>query len=143
MEFYVCAHFDQCSHGRAGTTSMGVKGMMMDRRELNSCRWRSGFIVIHYATAATSQQLKTCDTIRLYSKLIQINYRIRQVGRCVCIFLIIISIFGLMVNNSAFGIVIDNMQNLFTYTNVHNLLFFCQHASLALLCATVSPLAVI
>ena len=51
MELYFYAHFDQCSHGRAGITTMGVKGMMMDRGDLNPCRWRSGLIVIHYATA--------------------------------------------------------------------------------------------
>ena len=41
MELYFCAHFDHFDHGRDGTTSMGVKGMMMDRRDLNSYHWCS------------------------------------------------------------------------------------------------------
>ena len=53
------SNFNPCSQGYAGTTSMGVKSITMDRRDLNPGRWRSGITVIHYATAATSQWLKT------------------------------------------------------------------------------------
>ena len=58
MELYFCAYLElehmfsrTCWHH----TYMGVKGMMMDQRDLNPCRWRLGLIVIDYATTATSQ----------------------------------------------------------------------------------------
>ena len=56
--FVLISNLNPYSQGRAGTTSMGVKGMMLDRRDLNPGRWRSGLILIHYATTATSQRLK-------------------------------------------------------------------------------------
>ena len=55
--FVLISNLNPCSQGCAGTTSMGVKGMMMDRRDLNPGRWR--FIIIHYAIVATSKLLKT------------------------------------------------------------------------------------
>ena len=62
--------------------------MMMVRRDFSPGCWRSGLILIHYATTATSQQLKT--------------YAVHFLHRV-----------------------------------------YLKHASLALLCATVLPLAVI
>ena len=38
--FVVISNLNPCSQGSAGTTSMGVKGMM-DRQDLNPGRWRS------------------------------------------------------------------------------------------------------
>ena len=64
MELYFCAYFElepifsrPCWHHIYG-------GKMHDDRpaNLNPGRWRSGLILIHYATAATSQQSKTCYT---------------------------------------------------------------------------------
>ena len=62
MELYFCAYFELeplFPQGRAGTTYMWVKGMTIARRDLNPGRWRSGLILIHCATATTSQQIKT------------------------------------------------------------------------------------
>ena len=60
--FVLIWNVNPCSQGRAGTTSMAVKGMMMDWRDLNLGRWLSGLIVIHNATAATSAVENICDT---------------------------------------------------------------------------------
>ena len=63
MELYFSAYFKlEPMFSRPCCHHMGVKGMMMDRRDLNPSRWRSGLIVYHYATAATSHQLKSCNT---------------------------------------------------------------------------------
>ena len=57
--FVLISYLNPYSQGRAGTTSMGVKGMMIDRRDLNPGRWRWGRILIHNATTATFQWWKT------------------------------------------------------------------------------------
>ena len=51
MELYFCAYLElepMFSRMFWHHTYMGVKGIMMDRRDLNPCHWVSGLIVIHY-----------------------------------------------------------------------------------------------